>query len=173
MSSKPNWQRRSIVIFAGFTLVLGLILTTLAIREAEREKFARERDLEREQQRYASLLTGEIDFLFSEIEEKIAATMADSHTQQDMQLLSEICRRVAEGENIIGEIFLAGANKELVLPLKSPLFFTSERRRLAGINLKKIEGIGLSKAAESAEFVTKNLPLAIQSYKGVKGQVCR
>jgi signal transduction histidine kinase len=171
MSSKPNWQRRSIVIFAGFILVLGLILTTLAIREAEREKFARERDLEREQQRYASLLTGEIDFLFSEIEEKIAATMADSHTQQDIQILAEICRRGAVGENLIGDIFLAGANEELVLPLKSPLFFTSERRRLAGINLKKIEGSELFKAAESAEFVTKNLPLAIQSYKTLANSV--
>jgi len=171
MSSKPNWQRRSIVIFAGFTLVLGLILTTLAIREAEREKFARERDLEKEKQRYASLLTGEIDFLFSEIEEKIAATMEDSHTQQDMQILAEICRRRAEGENLIGDIFLAGTNNELVLPLKSPLFFTSERRRLAGINLKKIEGIELFKTAESAEFVTKNLALAIQSFKTLANSV--
>ena len=171
MSSKPNWQRRSIVIYAGFTLVLGLILTTLAIREAEREKFARERDLEREQKRYVSFLTGEIDSLFSEIEEKITATMADSHTQQDMQILAEICRRRAEGENLIGDIFLAGANKELVFPLKSPFFFTSERRRLARINLKKIEGIGIFKEAESAEFVTKNLPLAIQSYKTLTNSV--
>ncbi len=137
MALKLNWQRRSVVMLAGFTLVLGFILTTLAVREAEREKLARERDLEREQQRYASLLTGEIDSLFSAIEEKLAAVISDAQTQQDIQKLSEAGRLIAEGENLIGDIFLAGVNKEMAFPLKSPLFFPSERRRLAGINIKK------------------------------------
>ena len=171
MTLKLNWQKRSVVILAGFTLVLGFILTALAVREAEREKLARERDLEREQQRYASLLTGEIDSLFSEIEEKIATPLADAQTQQDIQKLSEACRLGAEGENLIGDIFLAGTNKELVLPLRSPLFFTSERRRLAGINLAKIESNALFKTAESAELVVNNLPLAIQSYKTLANSV--
>lgn len=64
MTLKLNWKRRSVVILAGFTLVLGFILTTLAVREAEREKLARESDLESEQQRYTSLLTGGINSLF-------------------------------------------------------------------------------------------------------------
>ncbi len=171
MAIKLNWQRRSVVMLAGFTLVLGFILTTLAVREVEREKLARERDLEREQQRYASLLTGEIDSLFSAIEEKLAAVISDAQTQQDIQKLSEACRLSAEGENLIGDIFLAGVNKEMAFPLKSPLFFPSERRRLAGINIKKIESIALFKTAESAELVTNNLPLAIQSYKTLVNSV--
>ncbi len=165
MVFKLNWQRRSVVLLAGFTLVLGFFLTTLAVREAEREKLARERDLEREQQRYASLLTGEIDSLFSEIEEKITTAVSDARTQQDIQKLSEACCLGAETEALIGDIFLAGADSELVFPLKSPLFLTSERRRLAGLNLGKIESFGLFKTAESAELVTQNLSLAIQSYK--------
>ncbi|MFC2167052.1 histidine kinase dimerization/phospho-acceptor domain-containing protein, partial [Acidobacteriota bacterium] len=171
MSIKLNWKKRSVILLAGFTLVLGFILTTLAVREAEREKLARERDLEREQQRYASLLTGEIDSLFSETEEKIAAVLADAQTQPDIQKLSEACRRGAEGENLIGDIFLIGVDKELVFPLKHSLFFTSERRRLAGINLKKIESNALFKTAESAELVANNLPLAIQSYKSLANSV--
>ncbi len=107
MTLKLNWQRRSVVILAGFTLVLGFILTTLAIREAEREKLARERDLEREQQRYASLLTGEIDSLFSEIEEKIATALEDAQTQQDIQKLSEACRLGAgQWQRKITDVFL-------------------------------------------------------------------
>lgn len=171
MAIKLNWQRRSVVILAGFTLILGFILTTLAVREAEREKLARERDIEREKQRYASLLTGEIDSLFSEIEEKISTALAVAQIQQDIQILSEICRRGAEGENLIGDIFLAVMNKELVLPLKNPLFFKSERRRLAGINLEKIESNALFKTAESAELVANNLPLAVQSYKTLANSV--
>ena len=135
MAFKLNWQRRSVVILAGVTLVLGVMLTTLAIREAEREKLSREREIDREQQRYATLLTGEIDSLFSGIEEKITAVVSDARTQQDIQKLSDACRQGAEGENLIGDIFLAGADMEFVLPLKSPLFFISERRLLAGNNL--------------------------------------
>lgn len=171
MAFKLNWQRRSVILLAGFTLVLGFILTTLAVREAEREKFARESDLEREQQRYASLLTGEIDSLFLAIEEKIAAALPDAQTQPDIQKISEACRQGAKDENFIIDIFLASADKKLVLPLKSPLFFISERRRLAGINLKKIEIRELFKTAESAELVTNNLSLAIQSYQTLANSV--
>ncbi|MFC2161318.1 ATP-binding protein [Acidobacteriota bacterium] len=158
-------------MLASFTLVLGFILATLAVREAEREKLGRERDLEREQQRYATLLTGEIDSLFSEIEEKIATALVDVQTQQDIQKLSEACRQGAEGDNLIGDIFLAGADMDSVLPLKSPLLFSSERRRLAGINLEKIESIALFKTAESAEFGDNNLPLAVQSYNTLANSI--
>ncbi len=165
MAIKLNWQRRSIVMLAVFTLVLGFILTTLAVREAERERLSQEKNLDGEQQRYASLLAGEIDSLFSEMEGKISAALSDVQTQQDIQKLSEACRLGADNEALFGDIFLVDGNNDLVLPLRSPLFLTSERRRLAGINLEKIESIGLFKTAESAELITNNLPFAIQSYK--------
>ena len=75
MAFRLNWQRRSTVILAGVTLVIGFILITLAVREAEREKLARERDLAREQQRYATLFTEEIDSLFSEVEKEMASAL--------------------------------------------------------------------------------------------------
>jgi hypothetical protein len=84
MAIKLNWQRRSIVMLAVFTLVLGFILATLAVREVERERLTQERNLSGEQQRYASLLAGEIDSLFSEMEGKISAALADVQTQHDI-----------------------------------------------------------------------------------------
>jgi signal transduction histidine kinase len=137
----------------------------LAVREAEREKLARERDLAREQQRYATLFTEEIDSLFSEVEKEMASALADSEKRQGLQNLPDVCRLSAANEDLIGDIFLAGINGELVFPLKNPLYLTSERKRLAAKNLGKIEGIELFSAAESAELAAKDLPLAIQSYK--------
>ncbi len=171
MGIKLNWQRKTIIILAVFTLVLGFILTTLAVREAERERLSQEKNLDGEQQRYAALLTGEIDSLFSEMEGKIAAALAEVQTQQDIQKLLKACRLSAENEALFGDIFLVDGNNDLVFPLRSPLFLTSERRRLAGINLEKIESIGLFKTAESAELVINNLPLAIQSYKTLENRV--
>jgi len=171
MAFRLNWQRRSTVILAGVTLVVGFILITLAVREAEREKLARERDLAGEQQRYATLFSEEIESLFSEVEKEIASTIADSDKQQDLQNLLQVCRLNAANEDLIGDIFLAGMNDELVFPLKNPLYLTSERRRFAAKNLGKIEGIGFFKKAESAELAAQNLPLAIQSYKTLLNSV--
>ena len=165
MGFRLNWQKKATIILTGVTLAIGLILITLAVREAEREKLARERNLARDQQRYAALFKEEVDSLFSEVEKDMASAISESDTQQDLQYLSDVCRLTAQNEDLIGDIFLAGANGELVFPLKNPLYLTSERRRHAAQNLGKIEGIGLFKTAESAELVAQNLPLAIQSYK--------
>ena len=166
-----NWQQKSTIILAGVILVIGFILITLAVREAEREKLAKERDLAREQQRYATLFTEEIDSLFSEVEKELASAFADSEQQQDLQNLSDVCRLIATNEDLIGDIFLARENCELVFPLKNPLYLTSERRRLAAKNLEKMEGIGLFRTAESAELATLDLPLAIQSYRKLLNSV--
>ena len=171
MAFRLTWQRRSTVILAGVTLVIGFILITLAVREAEREKLARERDLAREQQRYTTLFTEEINSLFSEVEKEMASAIADVEKQQSLQNLSDVCRLSAANEDLIGDIFLAGVNGELVFPLKNPLYLTSERRRLAAKNLGKIEGIGLFRTAESAELEAIDLPLAIQSYKTLLNSV--
>jgi signal transduction histidine kinase len=165
MGFRLNWQKKATNILTGVTLVIGLILITLAVREAEREKLTRERDLTRDQQRYAALFKEEIDSLFSEIEKDIASALSDPDKQLDLHYLSEVCSRIGQNEDLIGDIFLAGVNGMLVFPLKHPLYLASERRLYASKNLEKIEGIGLFRSAESAELITLNLPLAIQSYK--------
>ncbi len=171
MTHKLNWQRKSLVFLVAVTLVLGIILTTLAVREVEREKLIRERELSKEQQRYAILLVGAFGSLFSEIEEKITIALADPQTLQDKQSLSEACRRAIEAEGLIKNIFLARENGEPMMPLRNPLFLSSERKRLARNNRDKIENNRLFKAAESAELTANDLPLAIQSYRALVNSI--
>ncbi len=171
MTHTLNWQRKSLVFLVAVTLILGIILTTLAVREVEREKLIRERELSEEQQRYAILLVGAVGLLFSEIEEKITTALADPLTLQDKQSLSEACRRAIEAEGLIKNIFLARANGEPMMPLRDPLFLSSERKRLARINRDKIENNRLFKAAESAELTANDLPLAIQSYRALANSI--
>ena len=171
MGFRLNWQRRSIGILVGVTLVLGFILVTLAVREAEREKLARETGIAKEQQRYATLFMDEINSLFSGIEKEIASSIANSEKQRGVQNLPDVCRQMAANQDLIDDVFLAGASGELIFPLRDPLFLASERRRLAAKNLGKIEGIGLFRAAESAELAAQNLPLAIESYKNLLDSV--
>jgi signal transduction histidine kinase len=171
MGFKLNWQRRSIGILVGVTLVIGFILVTLAVREAEREKLARETDLAKEQQRYATLFRKEIDSLFSGIEKEIVSAISNSEKQRGMENLPDVCRQIAANQDLIDDVFLAGANGELIFPLKDPLYLASERRHLAAESREKLEGIGLFRAAESAELAAQNLPLAIESYKNLLDSV--
>jgi len=63
-----NWQKRAIIIFAATILLLSAILTIFAIREAEREKLVREREIEEEQQRSAELIIDQVKAVMSEAE---------------------------------------------------------------------------------------------------------
>jgi signal transduction histidine kinase/tetratricopeptide (TPR) repeat protein len=95
----------------------------------------------------------------------MASVITDLENLQGRKNLSDVCRLIAADEDLIGDIFLAGANGELIFPLKHPLYLTSVRRRLAARNLGKMEGITIFKTAEAAELASLDLPLAIQFYK--------
>ena len=60
MKIKINWQRKAIMIFAGIIILLSIILTIFAVREAEREKLIREREIEELQQRCAELIIDQV-----------------------------------------------------------------------------------------------------------------
>ncbi len=165
MAINFNWQGKSVLVLTVVILVLGALLTNLVIREAEREKLARERDFDWERQRFATILSGEIDSLFSGLEAKITSATAGVHYQKDSRELSEICVRIAKEENLIDDIFLVKESNEIVFPLRNPLIFASERKRQASIVLAQIESLELFKSAETAEFANRNLPLAIFSYR--------
>ena len=162
MGSILSWRRRATVILAGITLVIGFTLMTFAVREAEREKLARERDKARAKQRCAELLTEETDALFSGVERGTTAALADR--EPGLNNLEDVCRRIAAEDDLIGDIFLAEGNGALVFPLKNPLSLAEERRVLAAQNLRKSEGMILFRSAASAELENRNLPFAIESY---------
>ena len=131
MRSRLDWQKRSTVIFAAFILVLGFILVTLAIREAEREKLTRENELREEQEIYAILLRDEIESLFSEIEAGITSDFQESRIRLDTNGLLESCRIIASREELIHDIFLSDKEGEVIFALENQDFSLSERRRHA------------------------------------------
>jgi len=159
-----NWQRRAIIIFAATILLLSAILTIFAIREAEREKLVREREIEENQQRSAELIINQVNTVISEAEGRIIRQIS-SQVQSHGTELTEVCRRIAEGEEIVDEIFLIGENGEVIFPLFKLLFFIAEERQNIREGPTKVEANPLFKSAEASEFKTKNYPLAIRSYQ--------
>ena len=160
-----NWEKKAIIIFAAIILLLSVILTIFAIREAEREKLVREREIEEEQQRSAELIIDQVKTVISEAEGRIIRQISSSQVQSHENELTEVCKKIAEGEEIVDEIFLINENGEVVFPLFKPLFFIAEERQNIRERLIKVEANPLFKRAEEAEFKTKNYPLAIRSYQ--------
>ncbi len=140
-------------------------MTIFAIREAEREKLIREREIEEQQQRCAELIIDQVKAYISGAEGRIIRLVRGYQIQARGKELTEVCRRIAEGEEIISEIFLINERGEVIFPLIKPLFLLPGEVRGIRERPIKIEPNSLLKRAEISEFKTKNYPLAIKSYQ--------
>jgi len=89
MRIKLSWQKRAIVMFVSAILILSIILTILAIREAEREKLLREREVLEEQQRCVTLLVDQVDALITDVEEKVGILLEGIQDQPDQANLKK------------------------------------------------------------------------------------
>lgn len=129
MKIRLSWQRRAVIIFAATIFLFGVILAIFAIREAEREKLIREREIEEDQQRSAELIVNQVNAAIAEAEGRIDRLVRDSQIQSSEKVLAEVCKRIVEGEEIVNEIFLVNEKGEVIFPLVKPLFILSGERK--------------------------------------------
>lgn len=168
MKIKLNWQRRAVIIFAATIFLFSVILTVFAIREVEREKLIREREIEEDQQRSAELIINQVNAAIAEAEGRIDKLLRGSQIQSSKKELEEVCKKIVEGEEIINEIFLIKEKREVIFPLVKPLFLLPGEEEKIRERPIDVEADSLLKRAEISEFVTKNYPLAIKSYQKLK-----
>jgi len=164
---RPSWQKKAIIIFAGIIFLLSIILTIFAIREAEREKLIREREIEEDQQRSAELIIEQVKAIVSEAEGRIIRQIRGYQIQAHREELKEVCRKIAESEEIIEEIFLLEEKGKVIFPFINSLYLLPGEERNIRETPIKIEPDNLLKTAEISEFKSKNYPLAIKSYQNL------
>ena len=145
-----NWQRRAIIIFASIILLFSVILTIFAIREVEREKLIKEREIEDEQRRSAELIIDQIEIIISEAEGRIDRLVRISQNQFYEEELADVCRRIVEGEEIVSEIFLIKEKGEIIFPLFKQLFFITQGAEDRREGVSEIETNLLFKKAETS-----------------------
>lgn len=160
-----NWRKRAVIVLAGSLVLLGIILAIFALREAEREKLIREKEIEDEQQRLAELLINQVTAVISEAEERIIRQVQSSRATSQEKEFTELCRRIAGEEEIVNEIFLLSKNGEIIFPLGKPLFSLSKEAQEAKVTRIPIETNFLFQEAEASEFKTKNYSQAIEAYQ--------
>lgn len=160
-----NWQKKAIILFAVIIFIFSLILTIFAIREAEREKLIREKEIEDEQQRSAGLVIDQVKAVISEAEDRIIKKVQGSRLVSQEGDFEELCRKIADEEEIVDEIFLIKEKGNVIFPIRKPLFLLSGEIQQLKEYGAKVEANSLFKEAEALEFKTRDYAQAIKSYQ--------
>jgi signal transduction histidine kinase len=165
VKTKLDWQKRALILFASIILILSVILTVFAIREAEREKLLKQREISQEQQSAAALLIDQIKENISETEQRILRLLGQSQDRFDENRLTEAAVWIDESEPLVSEVFYVVGNAQINFPLIKPLYNLSGESEHSWKIPKEIEVNPLFKAAETAEFKARNYSLAIRNYR--------
>jgi signal transduction histidine kinase/tetratricopeptide (TPR) repeat protein len=160
-----DWQKRALILFAALILILSVILTVFAIREAEREKLIKQREINQEQKRTVDLIIDHIKENISETEQRILRLLGQSQDRFDESRLTESAVRIAQNEPLVSEVFYIMDDGQIIFPLFKPLYCISEESEYSGEVLNEIEKNPLFEAAEDAEFKRRNYSLAIRNYR--------
>jgi hypothetical protein len=160
-----DWQKRALILFAVLILALSVVLTGLAIREAEREKLLAQREITEEVQKTADLIFKQIKDRIAQVEARILKLFKQSEFRADQGPSAQLAGQIQKSEPLVSEIFYLAEDGQVSFPLNKPLYRLSEKGGLAGQLPEEIAGHRLFKAAETAEFQNQNFALARQYYR--------
>lgn len=108
MNLKLDWQKRAIILFAAIVLIFCVILTVFAIREAEREKLVKQREINQELERIAASINSQVMVSIRETEELSFRLLNSTKGNLNESELADIATRIKESENLVAEIFYVG-----------------------------------------------------------------
>jgi signal transduction histidine kinase len=150
-----DWQRRAVIFFAAFLLILSVVLVFFAVREAEREKLLKEREIQSERQRLVETIDGRAGALIGEAESRILAAVekarAEAGAEAPIQAIALLKIPLADIP-LVSEVFAVDDEDQVVFLRTRPLYLlTGEKRRPREI-ARSLENDERWKQAEAAEF---------------------
>ncbi len=150
---KLDWQRRAVIFFAISLLILSVVLVFFAVREAEREKLLKEREIEGARRRLVETIDGRARSLVSEAENRVleAAKKGLKEPLSDIPLVSEVFFVDDEGQ-----IAFLGAK---------PLFLLPEEKARSREIARSLENDERWKWAEATEFRLSDYSQAATLYR--------
>jgi signal transduction histidine kinase len=146
-------------------LIISIVLTVFAIREAERDRLVKQNEIEAEQERVAVSINGQVSTKIQKAEELVLGLLGPDLENLDAQRLAESAAQIIKSENLIEDIFYVESNGRLKFPLFKPLYTLSGESASFKSGLIEIQTHDLFSAAETAEFKTRDYSLAIDMYR--------
>lgn len=144
---------------------MSVILTRFAIREAQREKLVREREIEENQQIAVEFIIDQVYSIITEFEERMSRLMQGASGEAQEGDFDGMCKSIMDGEEMVNEIFLLSQDDKVAFPCIKPLFYSPGEEKIPPMKSLKIETDVLYIKAEMSEFRMKNYSQAIESYQ--------
>lgn len=160
-----DWQKRAIILFAAVVLIISVILTVFAIREAERDKLIKQTEINQEQERIAASINAQVMASIQEIEELSSRLLNSFQNNLNESQFADVATRIKESESLVAEIFYINRSEQIRFPLFKPLFRLNGDSEYSRKGPMKIEDNPLFESAETEEFKTRNYSLAINNYR--------
>ncbi|OGD26587.1 MAG: hypothetical protein A2V57_04565 [Candidatus Aminicenantes bacterium RBG_19FT_COMBO_65_30] len=148
-----DWQRRAVILFTTSLLILSVVLVFFAVREAEREKLLKEREIEGARQRLVETIDGRAKSLIGEAESRVleAAKKGLKESLADLPLVSDV--------------FLVDDKNQVVFLGPKPLFLLPGEKQRSREIARSLENDERWKRAEAAEFRLNDQSLAAALYQ--------
>ncbi len=161
-----DWQRRAVIFFAAFLLILSVVLVFFAIREAEREKLLKEREIEGARQRLVETIDGRARSLVSEAENRVleAVKNAQGSADESVQATALLKGPLAD-ISLVSEVFFVDAEDRIVFLGARPLFFLPGEKQKSKEVARSLENDERWKRAEAAEFRLNDYSQAAALYR--------
>lgn len=150
---KLDWQRRAVIFFAISLLILSVVLVFFAVREADREKLLKEREIEGARRRLVETIDGRVRSLVSETEKRVLAAAKRGLKEP----LAEI--------PLVSEVFLIDDEDQLVFLGVKPLFLLPGEKPRTKEVARSLENDDRWKRAEAAEFRLSDYSQAAALYR--------
>ncbi len=162
-----DWQRRAVVLFAAFLLILSVILVVFALREAEREKLLKESEFERERQQLIETVVARAESLIDGAEERLLQALGQDVSGEEPDQLAAVADDFAQREALVSEIFRVDGEGRIQFLTSRPLFLLPGEMRGQSDVLPDRGRLERWQEAEDAEFRLKDFSRAVSLYRGL------
>jgi signal transduction histidine kinase len=160
-----DWQRRAVILFSIFLLVLSVTLVFFAIREAEREKLLKEREIEGERRRLVESVDARARSLIREAESRVYEAVERKLPDiQSAQAAADLKSNLA-GLPMVSNVFIVDRAGRIDFLGAWPLFSVPAERPKSREVSRSLEKDERWKRAEAAEFQQNDYSLAASIYQ--------
>ncbi|HUU36723.1 MAG TPA: ATP-binding protein [Candidatus Desulfaltia sp.] len=160
-----DWQRRAVILFAASLLILSVVLVFFAIREAEREKLLKEREIEGARQRLVETIDGRARSLISEAENRVLEAVKKVRADAEPAQAAAVLKGLLADTPLVSEVFLVDDKDQVVFLGARPLFLLPGEKQKSREIARSLENDEHWKRAEAAEFRLSDLSQAAALYQ--------
>jgi signal transduction histidine kinase len=160
-----DWQRRAVIFFSVFLLILSVALVFFAMREADREKLLKEREIESARQRLVEMIDARASLLVSEAENRVLEAARKLPAGAEPAQGAAVLKASFADIPLVSEVFLVDDKDQIIFLGARPLFLLPGEKQRSREIARSLENDERWKRAEAAEFRLSDYSQAADFYQ--------